>query len=248
MTAGRERADRLLVDLGLADSRARARALILDGKVRVDGRPVAKPGQMLARAAHVELTEPDHPWVSRGGLKLQAALEQFQIDPAGKVALDLGASTGGFTDVLLARGAARIYAVDVGHGQLHPRLAADPRVIALEGINARTLDRALIPEPSGLVVCDVSFIGLRTALPAALALAAPGAALVALVKPQFEAGPESVGKGGVVRDEAVRRRTVETIVEWLEGEMGWAVAGVTDSPVAGSDGNREYLLAAFAPE
>ena len=240
----RERADVLLVARGLAESRARARALILDGKVA----GVTKPGQLLDAGAALQLAEPDHPWVGRGGLKLAAALDHFRIDPAGLTGLDVGASTGGFTDVLLARGAVRVYAVDVGHGQLHPRLAADPRVVSLEGVNARDLDAELVPERPGIVVSDVSFISLKAALPRALERAAPGAALVALVKPQFEAGRERVGKGGVVRDETVRQAVRDETVRWLEAEMGWRVGGVTDSPVAGSDGNREYLLAAFAPE
>ena len=194
------------------------------------------------------MTGPDHPWVSRGGVKLAHALEAFHIDVAGRRALDVGASTGGFTDVLLRRGAARVYAVDVGHGQLDWRLRNDPRVVVRERVNARALGREHVPEPVDLVVCDASFIGLATVLPAPLALARPGARLVALVKPQFEAGPKQVGKGGIVRDPAVRAAAVKRVGDWLETALGWRVLGVVESPIAGAGGNVEFLLAAQAPE
>lgn len=241
---GRSRADVLLAARGLAPSRARAQALISAGKVVADGRAVSRAGQMLADDCMLALTEADHPWVSRGALKLVAALDHFAIDPAGQECLDLGASTGGFTHVLLDRGAARVCAIDVGHDQLHPDLRADPRVLAVEGLNARDLAIAHLPAPPALVVCDVSFIGLRLALPPALDLAAPGARLVALVKPQFEAGPGRVGKGGVVRDPAVRQAVVGDIAGWLGGVGNWRVLGVIESPVTGPKGNVEYLLAA----
>lgn len=235
----RVRADQRLVDLGLAPSRARARALILDGKVA----GISKPGQMIAAGATPELLEPDHPWVSRGGLKLVQALDHFGLPVQGRTCLDVGASTGGFTDVLLSRGAVRVFAVDVGHGQLHPRLAADDRVVSMEGVNSRDLDAAAIPEPIDACVADVSFISLAAALPAALALCRPGAWLLALVKPQFEVGREHVGKGGIVRDEAVRDQVPDRIGGWLEA-AGWRTLGVIASPIQGSDGNREFLIGA----
>ncbi|MFM7610384.1 MAG: TlyA family RNA methyltransferase, partial [Alphaproteobacteria bacterium] len=201
----KQRADLLLVALGLAESRARAQALILAGKVFTDGKRVEKAGDLLADGAPLEVCGQDHPWVSRGGLKLAHALAHFGLAPQGRVCLDLGASTGGFTDVLLHHGAAKIYAVDVGHGQLAWKLRQDPRVVVLEKTNARYLDSTAIPKPIGALVCDASFIGLRTILPAPLALCAPGAFAVALIKPQFEAGPGQVGKGGVVRDPALHQ-------------------------------------------
>ncbi len=199
---------------------------------------------MIAAAGAIEVRGRDHPWASRGGIKLAHALDHFRIDPAGAVCLDIGASTGGFTDVLLARGAARVYAVDVGRGQLAWKLRQDPRVVVLEGVNARYLTSSETPEPVGLITCDVSFIGLETVLPAPLTLAAPGAALVALIKPQFEAGRENVGKGGVVRDPEVRREVCERIRDWLAAQPGWGVLGLTESPITGADGNVEHFIAA----
>ncbi|WP_417514662.1 TlyA family RNA methyltransferase [Minwuia sp.] len=237
----RERADVLLVQAGLAASRARARALILDGKVA----GVTKPGQMMPADARLTLTEADHPWVSRGGLKLAHALDHFALPVEGRDALDVGASTGGFTDVLLARGARHAVAVDVGHGQLHPRLTADPRVTNIEGVNARDITAGLIGIAPSAIVADLSFISLAVGLPAALSCAAPSAWLVALIKPQFEVGRAHVGKGGIVRDAIIRDAVPETIGCWLSDEMGWRVQGVTDSPVQGSDGNREFLIAAW---
>ncbi len=236
------RLDQLLVEKGLAESRSRAQALILAGRVFAGERRLDKAGMAVAADLAITLRGRDHPWVSRGGVKLAHALDRFAVDPAGAVALDLGASTGGFTDVLLARGAARVYAVDVGRGQLDWRLREDPRVVVLEGVNARHLGRDQVPEPVDLVVCDASFIGLETLLPAPLALAAPGAALIALIKPQFEAGPDKVGKGGIVRDPAVRAQVCERIRDWLEARPGWRVLGLTESPIRGARGNVEFLI------
>jgi 23S rRNA (cytidine1920-2'-O)/16S rRNA (cytidine1409-2'-O)-methyltransferase len=238
------RADRLLVERGLAPSRARAQAAIAAGNVVVADRVVAGAAEMLPHDAPLIVRAPAHPYASRGGLKLAHALDHFGIDPAGAVALDLGASTGGFTDVLLKRGAARVYAVDVGRGQLAPGLAADPRVIVRDGVNARALSAALVPEAPDIVVCDVSFISLTLALPPALDLARAGARLVALVKPQFEVGRALVGKGGIVRDAAVRAAACEAIADWLGVQPGWRVDDVTESPVRGGSGNVEFLLAA----
>lgn len=207
-----------------------------------DGRQVAKASELIADDAMLEAV-PAHPWVGRGALKLVHALDLWSVDPAGRVVLDVGASTGGFTEVCVARGAARVYAVDVGRGQLHPRVAADPRVVSLEAVDARDLTLALIPEPPGLIVSDVSFIALAKALPAALALAAPGAELIALVKPQFEVGRGRVGKGGVVTDPAARADALEGVKAFLD-TAGWGVQATTDSPVLGGDGNREFLLLA----
>ncbi|HYD98741.1 MAG TPA: TlyA family RNA methyltransferase [Alphaproteobacteria bacterium] len=236
------RADQRLVELGLAESRSRAQALIAAGLVLCDGVPVAKPGQTVSETAVLALSGADHPWVSRGGLKLVAGLDRFGIDPNGAVALDVGASTGGFTDVLLSRGARRVYAVDVGHDQLAAKLRADPRVVNLEGVNARSLDAGTIPEPPDLVVCDASFIGLALVLPAALALARPGAGLVALVKPQFEVGRGRLGKGGVVKDPALHAEVCDRIAAWLGAQPGWRVLGLAESPVVGPAGNREFLI------
>jgi 23S rRNA (cytidine1920-2'-O)/16S rRNA (cytidine1409-2'-O)-methyltransferase len=239
----RRRADQLLVERGLAESRAKAQALILAGVVSADGKRIEKPGTALAAATRLAVAGPDHPWVSRGGLKLAAAVDHFTIDVQGAVALDIGASTGGFTDVLLAKGALRVHAVDVGRGQLAWRLRQDARVIVHEGVNARYLSRADgIPEPIDLIVCDASFIGLATVLPAALALTAEPAMLVALIKPQFEAGRKDVGKGGVVRDPTVHRAVCERVAAWVGAQPGWHVVGIVDSPIHGPAGNREFLL------
>jgi 23S rRNA (cytidine1920-2'-O)/16S rRNA (cytidine1409-2'-O)-methyltransferase len=237
------RLDQLLVARGLAETRAKAQALVMAGQVFLGEQRLDKPGQQMAEDAPVTVRGQPHPWVGRGGVKLAHALDAFAIDPAGLVGLDVGASTGGFTDVLLARGAVRVYAVDVGHGQLAWKLRQDPRVVVLERTNARALTRELIPDPPGIVVADVSFIGLATALPAALALAAPGAHLVALVKPQFEVGRGKVGKGGIVRDPALHAEAVEGVRAFLEA-AGWPVLGTVPSPIEGADGNREFLIAA----
>jgi 23S rRNA (cytidine1920-2'-O)/16S rRNA (cytidine1409-2'-O)-methyltransferase len=240
--AAKRRADQLLVEQGLAESRAKAQALILAGLVSAAGRRVDKPGTALAEDTELTVAGRDHPWVSRGGVKLAHALDHFGIDPAGMTALDIGASTGGFTDVLLAKGAARVHAVDVGRGQLAWKLRQDPRVTVHEGTNARYLSRAEIPEPIDLVTCDASFIGLATVLPAPLALTAEPAALIALIKPQFEAGPGEVGKGGVVRDPAVHRAVCERIAAWVAAQPGWDVVGLAESPITGPAGNREFLI------
>lgn len=242
--SGRERADRLLLARGLAESRSRAQALIAAGLVESEGRVVAKPGELLPADAPLVVTGRDHPWVSRGGVKLAHALDHFGIDPAGLLCLDLGASTGGFTEVLLSRGAARVYAVDVGRDQLHPKLRADPRVLSLEGVNARRLTAAQVPEPVDLLVCDASFISLTLLLPAPLPLVRPGGRLLALIKPQFEVGAGRVGKGGVVRDPALQAEACDKVSDWLAAQPGWAVEGVAESPIAGPDGNREFLLSA----
>ncbi len=242
--AATERLDLLLVARGLAESRERAQALILAGRVFAGERRLDKPGTRLSIDLEMEVRGGDMPWVSRGGLKLVGALDHFAIDPAGLVALDVGASTGGFTDVLLARGAARVYAVDVGHGQLAWKLRTDPRVVVRERMNARHLTAAEIPEPIGIVVCDASFIGLETVLPTPLSLAAPGAWLVALVKPQFEVGRGRVGKGGIVRDPDLHREVCERIQAWLDTQPGWHTLGLTQSPIHGADGNVEFLIAA----
>mgnify|MGYP001183659576 CR=1 FL=1 len=239
----RKRIDLLLVERGLFDSRARARAAIEAGRVAVDGRTVSRPSDMVALDAGI-VAEAAHPWVGRGGLKLDHALTIWPVAIEGRVIVDVGASTGGFTQVCLSRGAARVYAVDVGTGQLHASLAGDPRVVELSGTDARALDATLIPEPPDLIVTDVSFISLAKALPAALALSRPGAELVALVKPQFEVGRERVGRGGLVKDEAARADALASVMGWLEG-VGWRVLATADSPVAGGDGNREFLLRAM---
>ena len=237
------RADQLAVERGLAPTRSRAQAIIRMGKLRCAGRVVDKAGELLPGDAELDLAAPDHPWVSRGGVKLSEALRRFTLSPRNRVCLDLGASTGGFTEVLLAEGATRVYAVDVGHDQLAPALRADPRVISLEGVNARNLDRSLLPEPLGAIVCDVSFISARKVLDPAFALAASDCWLLVLVKPQFEVGQSGVGKHGVVRSEALRRQACDEIMAWLS-ERGWGILGVADSPLLGRRGNREYLLAA----
>lgn len=239
------RLDHRLVALGLAESRARARALIEAGAVSVDGRPATKPAQAVGADSRIEVAGDPCPWVGRGALKLIHALAAFRLAPGG-VALDVGASTGGFTEVLLARGASRVYALDVGHGQLHPRIAADPRVVSLEGVNARAIPAGLVP-PVDWITADVSFVSLEKALPGALALAKPGAVLVALVKPQFEAGRDHVGRGGIVRDASVHEAVCARIRDWLAG-AGWEVTGLVPSPIEGGDGNREFLVAARKPE
>jgi 23S rRNA (cytidine1920-2'-O)/16S rRNA (cytidine1409-2'-O)-methyltransferase len=241
---GKVRADQWLVDHGLAESRAKAQALILAGLAMEGTRRVEKPGNLLAPDATLTLKGQDHPWVSRGGLKLSKALAHFGLDPAHRIALDVGASTGGFTDVLLQAGAAKVYAVDVGHGQLAWKLREDPRVVVMERTNARHLTATLIGDPLDVIVCDASFISLMTILPPALTLARPGAWLVALIKPQFEAGKGNVGKGGVVRDPALHEEICQRIGTWLDGLHGWRVLGLVDSPILGPEGNKEFLIAA----
>ena len=240
----RRRADQLLVERGLVESRARAQALILAGNVLTGTRRVEKAGVLLPLDAPLHLKGRDHPYVSRGGLKLAHALEHFPIPVAGRVAIDVGASTGGFTDVLLRGGVRHVYAVDVGHGQLAWSLRNDDRVTVLERTNARYLDAALVPEPADLVVCDASFIGLRTVLPAPLDLTSGGAHLVALIKPQFEVGRDRLGKGGVVRDPDLHAEVCDDIAGWLAATGRWDVLGIERSPITGPEGNVEFLIAA----
>ena len=243
MTA-RPRADQALVNRGLVESRTRAQALILAGKVFSGTRRIAKAGEPISDGTPLEVRGQDHPWVSRGGVKLAHALTHFALDPAGLTCLDIGASTGGFTDVLLHHGAARVHAIDVGHGQLAWKLRSDPRVIVHERTNARTLTAATISnDPIDALVCDASFIGLRTILPAPLSLCRPGAWAVALIKPQFEAGPAQVGARGVVRDPAVREAVCEEIRAWWSTLAGWSVLGIEQSPITGPEGNVEFLIA-----
>lgn len=244
MATAKTRLDVLLVARGLAESRTRAEALVLAGRVKVKGVERPKPGTPVGPDVPVEIEAPEHPWVSRGGVKLAAGLDAFGVDPAGRTCLDVGASTGGFTDVLLTRGAARVYAVDVGHGQIHAKLRSDPRVVLREGVNARHLSRAEVPEACSLLVADVSFISLRLILPAAVPLLDPGADAVLLVKPQFESERGEVGRGGIVRDPEVRRRALERVVE-AAGALGLALRGTIESPITGADGNVE-LVAAFS--
>jgi 23S rRNA (cytidine1920-2'-O)/16S rRNA (cytidine1409-2'-O)-methyltransferase len=236
----RTRADLLLVARGLCESRAKARAAIEAGGVTANGMRVEKPSDLVAEDAALDVTPP-HPWVSRGGVKLARALDAFGVDPAGRTCLDVGASTGGFTHVLLTRGAARVYAVDVGTGQLHASLREDSRVINLERTDARTLTRDLIPEPPTLIVCDASFIGAAKVLATPLSLAAPHADLITLIKPQFEAGPNAAGKDGVL-SEAVARSAADATIAALDGLEGFRSIAVIDSPIRGGDGNLERLL------
>lgn len=240
----RFRLDRRLVDLGLVRSRSHARELIAAGRVTVDGIAERRPAARTGPERRIEITGGRDIWVSRAAHKLIKGLDEFAVTVDGRTALDLGASTGGFVQVLLSRGAALIHAVDVGHGQLSPELSGSPKIRLHEGINARDLGPHIIPEPIDLITCDVSFIGLRKALPPAMGLAAPGADLVALIKPQFEAGPDRVGKGGIVRDPAVREEIRQDIYAWLDSIPGWAARPPVESPITGSDGNIEYLIAA----
>ncbi len=240
----KQRADLMLVNTGLVESRAKAQALIMAGLVYAGTARVTKAGDLLPEDAQLSVKGQDHPWVSRGGVKLAHGLAHFGLNPAGRIGLDVGASTGGFTDVLLTNGAPKVYAVDVGHGQLAWKLRSDPRVIVLEKTNARHLTADIIPEPIGAIVCDASFIGLQTVLPAGLALCAPGAFAVALIKPQFEAGPGQVGKGGVVRDPEVHAEVCARIESWFSALPGWTVLGITPSPIKGPEGNIEFLIAA----
>jgi len=244
MSPPRPRLDQALVARGLASSRAQAQALVMAGKVFSGERRLEKAGHRIAVDQPIEVRGAPHPWVSRGGLKADHGFSHFSVPIEDAVALDIGASTGGFTDVLLARGAARVYAVDVGRGQLAWKLRQDPRVVVLEGVNARHLTRAQVPEPVDIVVCDASFIGLELVLPAALALARRGGYLMALIKPQFEVGKGRVGKGGVVRAPALHEEVVARLSAWLESDMGWSVLGVTESPIRGAEGNREFLICA----
>ena len=237
------RADQLLVSRGLAESRTRAQALIMAGAVFSGERKLAKAGEMLAEDAPLEVRGKNHPWVSRGGIKLDHGLTHFGFEVARAIALDVGSSTGGFTDVLLSRGAAKVYAVDVGTNQLAWKLRQDPRVVVLEQTNARYVTSEQVPEAVDVIVCDASFISLAKVLEAPLKLAKDGAKLIALIKPQFEAGREEVGKGGVVRDSAVHQRVCAAAAEWV-ASRGWTVLGITESPITGPEGNVEFLLGA----
>ena len=237
----RSRLDRLLVARGLAPTRQKAQALILSGAVSVDGRRVDKAGAPVEEDADIAVAGPPHPYVSRGGVKLAAALDEFGLDPSGLVCLDVGASTGGFTDCLLQRGAAKVYAVDVGYGQLDAKLRGDSRVVLREKVNARSLSRDDVPEPVRIAAVDVSFISTRLVLPAVVPLLAADGALVVLVKPQFEAGRGEVGKGGIVRSEEVRRRVVSEIAEFAAG-LHLEGIGAIRSPIRGAHGNEEFLL------
>ncbi len=239
------RVDQLVVERGLAESRSRAQAHIMAGNVFSGARKIDKSGTQLALDAPLELRSKEHPWVSRGGLKLMQAIEEFSLDIAGKHVIDVGASTGGFTDVCLHHGAAKVYAVDVGHGQLAWKLRKDERVIVMEKTNARYLSKEQIPEPVHMIVCDASFIGLQTILPAPMALAADGCILAALIKPQFEVGRGNVGKGGVVRDAELHEQVCRKIKDWITDDMaGWTVIGLTTSPIKGPEGNIEFLIIA----
>jgi 23S rRNA (cytidine1920-2'-O)/16S rRNA (cytidine1409-2'-O)-methyltransferase len=241
MAHNKIRLDQLIVDRGLAESKTRAQALVMAGHVFVGDAKASKPGQQVADDIDVSVKGNDHPWVSRGGIKLAHALEEFAIDINGMVAIDVGSSTGGFTDVLLTGGAAKVYAVDSGTNQLAWKLRQDARVIVHEQTSARILTDAHIPEPVDLIVCDASFIGLAKVLERPLTFAKPGAQLVALIKPQFEAGRDEVGKGGVVRNEAVHTRVCDEVQMWLV-EKGWTVRGLTTSPITGPQGNIEFLV------
>ncbi len=240
------RIDRLLLERGLVESRERGQALILAGQVLVDGRKLEKAGSLAPEDAVVRILGETLPYVSRGGLKLEGALRAFGLSVSGQVAVDVGASTGGFTDCLLAHGAAKVYAVDVGYGQLAWKIRQDPRVVVVERTNIREMDPALIPELVDLAVIDVSFISLEKVVPSVMRFLKPGARLVALIKPQFEVGRDHVGKGGIVRDEEARLAAVERVSRFISG-LGFAVQGVVPSPIAGQDGNQEFLLAAALP-
>lgn len=240
------RVDQMLVDRGLAESRAKAQAYIMAGLVTVADQKVDKPGQKFLNDVAIDLKGKDHPWVSRGGLKLDHALDHFEIDVTGMTAMDVGSSTGGFTDVMLTRGAVKVYAVDSGTNQLAWKLRQDDRVIVHEQTSARILTDSHIPEPVDLVVCDASFISLTKVLERPMKFARPGAQLIALIKPQFEAERNDVGKGGVVRDEAIHDQVCSKVRDWLEN-AGWTVAGLTPSPITGPKGNVEFLIAASLP-
>lgn len=239
---GKLRLDHLLVERGLVETRSRAQAMIMAGNVYSDTKRLDKSGQQVKADIPIEIKGQDHPWVSRGGLKLEKGLKEFGVDVTGKTCIDVGASTGGFSDVLLAGGAAKVYAVDVGTGQLAWKLRKDERVVVMEKTNARHLTNEDISEPLDMVVCDASFIGLETVLPAALSLAQPGAHVIALIKPQFEVGKGRVGKGGVVREPELHQEVCDRIEAWLDGLEGWSVKGITQSPIKGPEGNIEFLI------
>mgnify|MGYP001160935928 FL=1 len=240
----KRRLDQLLVDRGLADSRSRAQALVMAGQVYSETKRLDKAGTQIAENTPLEVKGQDHPWVSRGGLKIDHGLDHFQINITGATCLDVGASTGGFTDVLLSRGAAKVYAVDVGHGQLAWKIRNDERVVVLERTNARHITADDVPDKIDFICCDASFIGLQTILPAPMGLAAKGAKLIALIKPQFEVGKGQVGKKGVVRDPALHEEVCQRIFNWLDSLADWQVEGIAESPITGPEGNKEFLIAA----
>ena len=241
----KKRVDQLLVERGLAESRSRAQAYIMAGNVYTGEQKIAKPGQQVKEDINLEVRGKEHPWVSRGGLKLLKGLQEFKIDISGMTVIDVGASTGGFTDVCLENGAKKVYAVDVGHGQLAWKIRNDERVIVLEKTNARYLNIQQIPIPVDLIVCDTSFIGLQTVLPAPMSLAGKGCILVALIKPQFEVGKGKVGKGGVVREPELHKEVCNKIKNWITEDMvDWEVIGLTQSPIKGPEGNIEFLIGA----
>jgi len=246
---GKMRLDQALVERGLVETRSKAQALVMAGLVYSETKRLDKPGHNIGPNTPLSLKGQAHPWVSRGGIKLAHGLKTFEIPVEGAVVLDVGASTGGFTDVALTNGATKVYAVDVGHGQLDWKLRSDERVVVMERTNARHLTREDIPEPIDLIVCDASFISLKTVLPAAMALAAPGAHMVALIKPQFEVGKDQVGKKGVVRDPALHRAVCDDMADWLATRAGWRLLGIEESPITGPEGNVEFLLGArYEPE
>lgn len=240
----KRRLDQILVERGLAESRSRAQALIMAGLVYSETKRLDKAGTQIPENMPLDLKGQDHPWVSRGGLKLDHGLDHFGFDVTGAVCLDVGASTGGFTDVLLSRGAAKVFALDVGHGQLAWKIRNDERVVVLERTNARHITTNEIPDAIDFICCDASFIGLQTVLPAPMSLAKKGARMIALIKPQFEVGREQVGKKGVVRDPALHQEVCERIANWLEALPDWQVVGVEESPITGPEGNKEFLIAA----
>lgn len=242
-----QRLDQLLVSLSLFASRSRARDAIQRGTVTVDGKVVIKPGTMFTEEAQIAIDDPAQDYVSRAALKLVAALDHFQLDPQGQHCLDVGASTGGFTEVLLQRGAVHVTSIDVGHGQMHPRISADPRVTSIEGLNARNLTTEDIGGPISFIVSDVSFISLKLALAPALVLAEPGARAVLLVKPQFEAGRDAIGKAGLLKDPSSAPAVAAELERWFTEDMGWRSLGLIASPIAGGDGNHEFLLAGIKP-
>ena len=239
----KRRVDQALIQDGLIEEITRAQALIMAGKVYLGEQKIYKPGHLVACDAILTVRGQEHPWVSRGRQKLDHAIQHFGLDPTAAVAADLGCSTGGFTDVLLHYGASRVYAVDVGNGQLAWKLREDQRVVVMERTNARHLTMDKIPEPLNWIVCDASFIGLRTILPAAMALAAPDCVLIALIKPQFEARKDQIGKGGVVRDAALHNEICQIIADWLAAQPDWEVIGISPSPILGPEGNKEFLIA-----
>ena len=240
----KKRLDIVVVEKHLVASRSRARDLIKRGLVRIDGEQAGKAGLLVDPDADISLADDVKDYVSRGGIKLARALDAFALDPSGRVALDLGASTGGFVEILLARGARRVYAVDVGHGQLHDQLRSEPKVVSLEGCDARTLTKSEIRDPIDAITADLSFVSLTKALAVPLSFAVAGAWLVALIKPQFEVGRDAIGKGGIVRDTAAQEKAIAEVKAWFDGRQGWRVLDIISSPILGQKGNKEFLIGA----